>query len=251
MIYFYRSTFIHNEHSHNFVYMCIYILCKIRNEKKKETKKTEIQYSLFITRSKSIKPGNKRDSKFKRTSFFLIKYSRVSLMNKRTPSRDKEITNSRRRWNEKISVSRDLNNFTYSIRGRIQFNSTDSRVRTRNDRKNKSHVYLRNQSLEDSFRCCSKPTAKSWRLSSLISLFRLPFDRSLRFKILRDRQRMRTFTEQHNRGVRMHAKVPTEASTCLREQWQDLCKSLRASQSRLPFQFVVDQKQTHAMPTSR
>lgn len=72
---------------------------------------------------------------------------------------------------KKISVSRDLNNFTYSIRGRIRFNSTGSRARTRNDRKNKSHVYLRNQSLEDSFRCCSKPTAKSWRLSSLVSFF--------------------------------------------------------------------------------
>lgn len=88
-------------------------------------------------------------------------------------------------------------------------------------------------------------------LSFLFFFFRLPFHRSLRLKILRDRQRMRTFTEQHNRGVRMHAKVPTEASTCLREQRQDLCKSLRASQSRLPFRFVVDQKQINAMPTSR
>lgn len=80
---------------------------------------------------------------------------------------------------KKISVSRDLNNFTYSIRGRIRFNSTGSRARTRNDRKNKSHVYLRNQSLEDSFRCCSKPTAKSWRLSSLVSFFLFSGSRSI------------------------------------------------------------------------
>lgn len=152
-------------------------------------------------------------------------------------------------------MPRDLNNFTYSIRGRIRFNSTDPDVyeRATIGKTNRTCIcgINRSRTAFDVVRSQRRNRDVSLSLSPLIFLFRLPCDRSLRLKILRDRQRMRTFAEQHNRGVRMHAKVPTEASTCLREQWQDLCKSLRASQSRLPFRIVVDQKQTHAMPTSR